>query len=375
MRRRVSFPVGEECSTRLAPYLSVSTIAPPSADLADAQPLCESLGQLRSVCSGLDEFMRGLFDELRTLYDDVERRRGDVDEMRRQLDGEATQLEKQRRQIDEQRLGLDEQREQLAGATQRLCDAKRELEEKRDADSRQVSGEIATTKKQLDEVRAECEQLREQRDKAVKQATQLASSAVDSATLSSELTALKTAVAEAKAEATTARSQYERAKSDLADYRGRLSALEADLADAQAQLVEGGGGDGSSEFETALRKQIQELINERSVVELQLESVRDRAAELTERLEEQDRQFAAERKRWQSELGEMSRLLTLNSRYGNGAPANLPPSATVMVERQTATQNDEEPAEPAAANPVVDSVMAQFRAVQKAAAKRRVGAK
>ncbi len=267
--------------------------------------------------------MSGLFDELRTLYDDVDRRRGDVDEMRRQLDGEASQLEKQRHEIDEHRAGLDEKREQLAEATQRLCEAKRELEEQREAGNRQAADDHTELKKELDAVRAE---RRESTSENVK-------------------------------------------------LKDRLAALEADLVEAQAQLTSGDGQGGSSEFEGELRKQVQELINERSTVELQLESVRDRAAELTERLEEQDRQFAAERKRWQSELGEVSRLLTLNSRYGNGAPSDAAPNATVMVDRSKAATHDDEASEPPAANPVVDSVMAQFRAVQKAAAKRRVGAK
>jgi chromosome segregation ATPase len=353
----------------------VTTIAPPAADLADAQPLCESLGQLRSVCSGLDDFMRGLFDELRTLYDDVDRRRGDVSEMRRQLDGEANQLETQRRQIDEQRLGLDEQREQLTTATERLCEAKRELEEQRDAISRQAATEEAALKKQLADINAERDRLIGERDAAVKKAAQSNGSAAETAALTREINNLKAALEDKEAELSDVQTRADRSKADGKELRSRLNALEADLAEAQAQL-ENGAGEGSSAGEAALRKQVQELINERSVVELQLESVRDRAAELTERLEEQDRQFAAERKRWQSELGEVTRLLTLNSRYGNGAPVNLPAGSTVAVDqRSTATHVEDEPSEPAAANPVVDSVMAQFRAVQKAAAKRRVGAK
>ncbi|MEX0586335.1 MAG: hypothetical protein WD176_06810, partial [Pirellulales bacterium] len=92
-------------------------------------------------------------------------------------------------------------------------------------------------------------------------------------------------------------------------------------------------------------------------VEAQLELVRERAAELADRLDDQERQFSAERRRWQTELAEVSRLVADQNEQGGaegGPPVGRRPAAAAR-----------------APNPVIDSVAAQFRMVQRDAARRR----
>jgi chromosome segregation ATPase len=357
------------------------------AESTEPHSLCESLGQLRSVCHGLDDFMRGLFDDLRGMYDDLDRRRGDLDGARRQLETEGKQLDVQRQQLAEQRIGLDEQRQQLADATQRLCDAKRDLEHQRGQSAASADAELT---KFVEQLQSERDRLQSELDAAVAQSRQFAGAACDTAALQVELAQartetanLQTVLAQAKAEIVSVRSDFSAAQAaadvlaaESLAHKQRVAELTDELATAREDLAhaEAAPSQNQSAEAESLQKEIHDLINERSVVELQLEVVRERAAELTERLEEQDRQFASERKRWQAEIGEMTRLLTLSSRYAGGAQVELPAAAAVATAPKASAAD--EPAEaPASANPVVDSVMAQFRAVQKEAAKRRVATK
>lgn len=109
---------------------------------------------------------------------------------------------------------------------------------------------------------------------------------------------------------------------------------------------------------------------ERAVLETELDCVRNRAAELTDALEEERRRVAEERKGWAEELRRMRRLLeTLADRP---SPPATPRGGMPPVQASPAIAGSRLSEEADSANdPVLDSVMAQFEILQKDLARRR----
>jgi chromosome segregation ATPase len=166
----------------------------------------------------------------------------------------------------------------------------------------------------------------------------------------------------------TAREQNEQAERQIEQLtesldaaRSRLAEVEAELAAAleEAAAREAARADEPAVDESAQRER-DELLVERDALESQLETVRDRAADLVERLEREQREFAEERRQLQNELSRLNRSLVerpaAQPAPPDGARATVPMSA-VKSEVQE--------------NPVIDSVMAQFQMVQRDAARRR----
>jgi chromosome segregation ATPase len=283
-------------SKRLADLLTV----------AGAQPLGESLTQLRATCAELDEFVHDIIDELSALHNE-----------------------------------LDLRRHQLSDAWRELDQAKREVGDAGDS----------KVKEQIDTLEAERSDLRRELEATNARLAKLAAVAVG--------------VAESKAEAASAKSE--------------LSAIRAELAETKSALArqrESVAAGSSSEAEHQLLAQLEDQTRERSLTETQLESVRERAAELAVQLEEQQRQFAEERQRWQSQLADLTRLVASHSR----ATHTNSNSETVVTEapRCSATtlrrSNHRTESDSPQGNPVIDSVMAQFQMVQREAARRRAKA-
>jgi chromosome segregation ATPase len=157
--------------------------------------------------------------------------------------------------------------------------------------------------------------------------------------------------------------------------RGEMERLRHELADAQAERQQAQPDEElQGQFQEAERAR-SELQEECRVLETELESVRNRAAELTESLAEQRRQTAAEREQWTQELKRMRRLLEMLSTQrlepvaAGGAHTvsvrmheSSPPPTPQLV---SAAVREEEPA--------LASVMAQFEMLQKDLARRRRG--
>lgn len=105
----------------------------------------------------------------------------------------------------------------------------------------------------------------------------------------------------------------------------------------------------------------QELAEERAALETELELVRNQTAELAETIAAERKQSAEERSEGSAELKRMRRLLELIADRSTAAPAS--PQAAA---RPSGDAAGEPPADP-----VLDSVMAQFEVLQKDLARRR----
>jgi hypothetical protein len=105
------------------------------------------------------------------------------------------------------------------------------------------------------------------------------------------------------------------------------------------------------------------------MLERELETVRSRAAELSEIQAQQGRQMSEERERWSDELKRMRRLLeTMAERQlvQSAAEARAAKTAAPMpAGGQQAAPNDDR------GDPVLDSVITQFEMLQRDLARRR----
>ena len=103
-------------------------------------------------------------------------------------------------------------------------------------------------------------------------------------------------------------------------------------------------------------------VQERAVLETELDAVRVRAAELADTLDEERQRASGERKDWAEELRQMRQVLQSLSEAKMTAVPNV--AAPVAVPVEPAEQADVQ-------DPVLDSVMAQFEILQKDLARRR----
>jgi len=151
----------------------------------------------------------------------------------------------------------------------------------------------------------------------------------------------------------------------------QLAAIVAELADVRSELTRelaAGGADHEQveqELEEARREQAR-LEQQQTILESELESVRNRAGELAESLAEQKRLEAKQQTEWSDEFKRVRFLLeSISWRLAQGVPA----AAGESQPHQQAGANSSA----AAGDPVLDSVMAQFEMLQKDLAKRRAG--
>ena len=155
------------------------------------------------------------------------------------------------------------------------------------------------------------------------------------------------------------RNCLQQAEEQLVGSRAEVGELRCRLAEVeQVQPV-------SSAVDPALQQRMQEIEDERRMLELELETVRTRSVEMIEELTEQKRQIAEERSHWAGELKHMRRLLEKQSE-GRAVPQaeNHPPAAAAAREHAPANAARH-------ADPVLGSVMAQFEMLQKDVARRR----
>ena len=154
-----------------------------------------------------------------------------------------------------------------------------------------------------------------------------------------------------------------------------LDALAGELSSAGQQLRETASAPAPAEPAAGLPAdtvhELLQLQQERTQLEFELESVRGRTAELAEALAEQKRVSAQQQVQWSDEFRRIRTLL-------EGLPARRveePPAGPPVVRPRRDAQPAPQPAQAAAADPVLDSVMAQFEILQKDLARRRAAAK
>lgn len=301
---------------------------PPTIDAAALQ---ETIGQIRAGHDDLEKHLHEMFRGLGELADELAQRQRAADGDRRMREAEFCRREEQ----------LKREREELETTFQRIQDL-----------TRQVSAPVAADS----EAAAQMERI-------------LSGAEQERAALLSALQATG-----------SQNSQWGRMAEELAAARHDLATAREEIR-AQRELLERAASGQASAEDSEVRPRLAELeqeqiawLRERAVLETELDSVRNRAAELAGALEEERRRVAEERKGWAEELRRMRRLLeTLADRP---SPAALPwagappvqaaqPVAAPMI---VARGSDEESS---ANDPVLDSVMAQFEILQKDLARRR----
>lgn len=158
------------------------------------------------------------------------------------------------------------------------------------------------------------------------------------------------------------------AQRDLEESRGEISHLKQQLAAVKIELL-----DAQQHFDRG--ESYGEAHGDDEFVELEdeLARVRSRAAELTATVDRQQREIAAERAEWSTELKSMRTMLERQS----GAIATRPVAVDESLSSTSVGTNtvvrESTQSRPMGADNVVDSVMAQFAKLQRDINRRRTG--
>jgi len=159
------------------------------------------------------------------------------------------------------------------------------------------------------------------------------------------------------------------ARSDLAAAREEIQS-QRELLDQAASAGANGVCDGEIESRLdAIEHERAQWDRDRVVLEMELDAVRNQAAELAEALDEERHRAVSERGLWNEELKRMRHLLETRESQPAPAATRLPDVDMVPAAPAPQAQPEEDPS--AANDPVLDSVMAQFEILQKDLARRR----
>jgi len=165
--------------------------------------------------------------------------------------------------------------------------------------------------------------------------------------------------------------ELSQARAELAGARQEIERLRGDLDKAPSPAVP---DEKLQERLQQAERERDQIDRERVVLETELDTVRHRAAEMTETLADQRREIGEERKQWALELKRMRSLLEALSKRPTVLPAAAsgPPQSAVDVNKAAP------PAAPATVSasaagpdPVLESVAAQFEMLQKDVVRRR----
>jgi chromosome segregation ATPase len=170
-------------------------------------------------------------------------------------------------------------------------------------------------------------------------------------------------VSEVMADLAQTRRELAEARAEISRQREKLKAAQAEAAQVKED----------PQVERQLQKaqkQCDALNQERALLEAELESVRNRAAELAETVEQQKREMAEQQTHWDKELKQQRRLL---EKMAGDMRRQEPPPSSTTPQAPPPEENALPQAPPAADNEdmVLDSVMAQFEMLQKDVARRR----
>ena len=164
-------------------------------------------------------------------------------------------------------------------------------------------------------------------------------------------------------------SRWSEATAEIAKVQDALLQLAKQWSGAQAPAARAKPQPALEEQIQRKEKELAGLEQERAMLERELETVRSRAAELSEIQAQQGRQMSEERERWSDELKRMRRLLeTMAERQlvQSAAEARAAKTAAPMpAGGQQAAPNDDR------GDPVLDSVITQFEMLQRDLARRR----
>lgn len=382
----------------------------------DTTALQETVGHMCAGHDRLGTFLRSLFGDLDALADEMMRHGRRIESAKQEQDTLCSEREerhgRERQELESTIERLQELTDQLgasaavsSGDSEQLRDVFADIKEERSvlenalaaseshgAELARMADELAAARQDLTEAR---EELRSQRELLTQFPAQEERSAAASESHGAELARMADELAAARQDLTEAReelrsqrelltqvpAQEERSAAaseshgaELARMADELAAARQDLAETReelrdqrellSQLPSPSGPAAPPEIRDRLDQIEQEKLawtQQRAVLETELDTVRDRAAELVDTLDEERQRASSERKDWAEELRQMRQLLqALSDRKVIAAPDVAAP-ASIEAER----------AEEDAQDPVLDSVMAQFEILQKDLARRR----
>ncbi|PQO26856.1 hypothetical protein [Blastopirellula marina] len=279
----------------------------------------EALGQLKAHNQGLEQFIEELVAELGRLSDEFQRRSHEASQAAAQHAVDADAAAQSSAELAQLRETISHREQSLAAAELQLAAA-----------------------------RAEAEQYKAQSGSSAADLVQIAEMQNRNAELERQLR-----------DSAAAQRELEESRGEIAHLKQQLAAVKIELLDAQQQFERGVSyGEGHEEDEFV------ELEDE-------LARVRSRAAELTATVDRQQREIAAERAEWSTELKSMRTLLERQS----GA---LPTRAVAADESLSSTSvgtntvvRETAPPRSLGTEKVVDSVLAQFAKLQRDINRRR----
>ncbi len=303
---------------------------------------------LRPSLKALENPLRDSVRQLRQGYQSVHQY---LDEALAESDARAAALADCRRQLAEARRSLSESERQSAERSKAEADAiARAAQLKKLVEQRQ--GELATASEKLLHAQNESAQLQQRLELQSEQQRQLRE----------QIERLQAEHQAASGELAQMRSQvapWVQAVAEAAQLRAELAAAQGESARLREQLASAAPDAGASE-------KLQSLENERRQLELELDAVRHRTAELDAALEDQKRLMASERERWNEELRHLRKAVERQAELlVHGASAAAP---------QTPTATPTRAADSRAEDAVLDSVLEQFEMLQRTKIRKLAGA-
>lgn len=272
--------------------------------------------------------------ELERYYEDSFR---ELESLRADLGQFYEELLIQRRKLEQSRCDMEES-----------C-----LAEKRNFEQRE-SAKLAALQQQFDGAQADLVELRKQQDEGTFAREQSLRREIEQ--LQRERTLIEEKLAAARTEAATLAATV----AELTGNNGDSSALDAALRETRANLED------TTQVVRAKEQQITNLMQERDDLEAELDSVRSRAAELSDTLDQMKRESVEERAEWSAELRQMRRVLERQTDLLTpGPPQRRPVASPGMSACAVAVA-------PSAADPVLGTVMAQFDKIRQERAQQRL---
>lgn len=304
--------------------------AAPSSLSADWDRIRQSLAVICVSHEELDRFFSSTFDQLEALSAELLQRQRAFLAEREQTERE---MQRQATLLEQQRATLAAQFEQVA----------------KDASAGTMAALSPETSQELQRMLEETAQQR----------TALCTAQQNVEAQATRLTELTDKLLQSQRELVEAQAEIQRQR----------EALEASRAAASAEAATESSD--SKELREQLQRLEQEraaLAQERTLLEAELDAVRSRSAELAESLGQHQRQMAEDRARWADELKSLRRLV---ERLAEQTPERETVSVAAATTLSAPPANARREASEAGADPVLDSVMAQFAMLQKDLSKRR----
>lgn len=342
------------------------TSAADATNLDLLRPAQATAAEFRHECSALAQLADSLFNEIEQLSQQLEIQADDLADGRRRLAERGRQLAEQRKESGRLTGVLEQQEVRLGETLAELKALRQQLDDERARAQSHEAEETAALNERLRIAETERDQLRHELH--IAQATAAASGGSGPATeslapLLTELSDLRRQLSDAQQQLHATHQQLGETRTELAVAIDRAaSAAESAAAQQRHVAIAAEVQPPSAESQAHLA----ELERERIELESELELVRTRATELQETVHQQKRELVDQRAELSSELRLLRELIEqLGDRWNENSSSFSESSLSASASRAPAT------AEPPPADPVINSVMAQFARLQKDVAQRR----